>query len=104
MADYIPRNEAARQAGVHRNTILDWERRELLRTKRATGPSGNKVLVSVSDLARIIADRPDRPQDEDRTAVLEVELAACRERLAAVEAERAQLLAEVLSIARGRRR
>jgi predicted site-specific integrase-resolvase len=102
--DYISRNEAARRAGVHRNTILDWERRGLLRTKRVTGPSGKQVNVSTQDLDRVMAERPNRRGEEDRVAVLEAELANCRQRLAEVEAERARLLAEVLDIARGRRR
>jgi hypothetical protein len=104
-SDWIPRSDAAARARVHRNTVLLWERRGLLRTKRVSGPSGQLVHVNVADLDSIISKRPNRPRGgEDRVAILEAELAACRERLEAVDAERSKLLAEVLSIARGRRR
>jgi hypothetical protein len=93
--EYIPRAEAARRAVVHLNTIRDWERRGLVRTKRIVTPSGEQVHIAVPDLERVITERPPRRKTE---------LEECRERLAAVEAERDRLLAEVLEIARGRRR
>jgi MerR-like DNA binding protein len=94
VAEYITRSEAARRAVVHVNTIRDWERRGLVRTKRIATPSGEQVHIAVPDLERVITERPSRRKTE---------LEECRERLATVEAERDRLLAEVLEIARGRR-
>jgi hypothetical protein len=100
--EYIPRVEAAARAGVHRNTILEWERRGLVKTRRGPGPTGEQVLVRAADLKRVMANRPDRATRPD-VAALEAEVAFLRERLAEVVAERDALLAEVLAIARGRR-
>jgi hypothetical protein len=91
---WVPRAEAAARVGVHRNTVIEWEKRGMVRTRREQGPTGERVMVRVADLDRVAADRPDRPVSD--------ELAACRERLAEVTAERDRLLAEILAIARGR--
>jgi len=102
--EYIPRAEAAARAGVHRSTILEWERRGLLKTKRAPGRTGEQVVVRVHDLESVIASRPDRPwADGARVAELQAEVRFLRERLDDVTAERDRLLGEVLDIARGRR-
>jgi hypothetical protein len=100
---WVPRAEAATRAGVHRNTVLEWERRGLLKTKRGPGPTGEQVLVRVADLDRVIADRPARPP-RGETSALEAEVTFLRERLAEVVAERDALLAEILALARGRPR
>jgi hypothetical protein len=101
--DWLSRAEAAARADVHRNTVLTWERRGLLRTKRAPGPTGEQVLVRLADLERVIASRPERAPRSD-VAALQAEVTFLRERLAEVVAERDALLAEVVAIARGRRR
>lgn len=102
--EWITRAEAAARAGVHRNTIVAWEREGRLRTKRASGPTGEQVMVHVADLDRVIAGRPERPVSSDgRVAALEAEIAALRERLEEVTAERDRLMSEILAIARGRR-
>ena len=101
--EWVSRAEAASRAGVHRNTILDWERRGLVRTRRAAGPTGEQVVVRVADLDRVIADRPERTPRPD-LAALEAEVRYLRERLAEVTAEREALLKELLAIARGNRR
>jgi hypothetical protein len=98
----MSRAEAATRAGVHRNTILEWERRLLVKTRRGQGPTGEQVLIRAADLERVIANRPDRAPSSD-VARLEAEVASLRERLAEVTSERDALLAEVLAIARGRR-
>jgi DNA-binding transcriptional MerR regulator len=100
--EWVPRAEAADRAGVHRNTILDWERRGLVKTRRAAGPTGQQVVVRVVDLDRVIANRPDRAPRSD-VAALEAEVKYLRERLAEVTAERENLLRELLDIARGAR-
>ena len=103
MADeWVPRAEAADRAGVHRNTILDWERRGLVKTRRAAGPTGQQVVIRLIDLERVIAGRPDRASRSD-LAALQAENKYLRERLAEVTAEREDLLRELLDIARGRR-
>jgi len=103
--DYIPRVEAAARAGVHRSTILEWERRGLLKAKRAQGPTGEQVVIRVADLERVVASRPERMvNDGSRIELLEAEIAFLRERLDDVTGERDLLLSEVLDIARGHRR
>lgn len=48
---WVTRQEAARRAGVHYNTIRHWEQAGRLRTSRRSGYRGS--LVNASDLARI---------------------------------------------------
>jgi hypothetical protein len=69
--EWIPRIDAAQRAGVHRNTIIEWERRRLLRVKRGPGPTGEQVLVSARDLGKIADKRP--PRSSDRVTRLEAE-------------------------------
>jgi DNA-binding transcriptional MerR regulator len=97
--EWIPRIDAAQRAGVHRNTIIEWERRRLLRVKRGPGPTGEQVLVSARDLGKIADKRPQR--SSDRMTRLEAENRLLRERLEEVQAERDRLLHELLDIARG---
>jgi len=99
--DWITRTEAARRAGVHRNTLARWEKSGLLRTRTAPGPTGDHVLVSIADLNKIIEARPRPAAYAAELAARDAELAACREELERVRVERDQLLKEVLAIARG---
>ena len=48
---WLTRQEAARRAGVHYNTIRHWEQSGKLRTSRRPGHRG--ALVNASDLARV---------------------------------------------------
>jgi hypothetical protein len=50
---WVTRQEAARRAGVHYNTIRHWEQAGRLRTSRRPGYRGS--LVNASDLARMNA-------------------------------------------------
>ena len=53
--NWLTRQEASKRAGVHYNTVRQWEQAGLLRkTKR---PHVRGALVSADDLARILADR-----------------------------------------------
>jgi len=103
VAAWITRAEAAERAGVHRNTVIDFERRGLVKTRRETGPSGERVMVNAADLQKVIAARPERNR-HDEVAVLEAALTDCRDQLEEVKRERAELLEELVQIARGRRR
>jgi MerR-like DNA binding protein len=67
---WITRQEAARRAGVHYNTIRHWEQGGRLRTSRRTGYRGS--LVNASDLARMSgAGGASSGPDDARIQVLE---------------------------------
>lgn len=78
---WIPREQAATRAGVHYNTIRQWEQAGTLRRSKRQGARG--ALVSVVDLNRILAQRGAAP-----SAVPGVEAA----QLAALEARFAHLV------------
>jgi hypothetical protein len=106
--EWITRAEAADRAGVHRNTVIDFERRGLVTTRRENGPSGERVMVSAADLEQVIAARPNGKAKtvaglEAELAALQAELDTTRRQLEEVKAERADLLSELVAIARGRR-
>jgi len=101
--EWLSRTDAAERAGVHRNTVIEWERRGLVRTKRGPSRTGEQVLVNGTDLVRTAASRPEGSSRPERVAALEVENAFLRQRLEEVMVERQSLLDEILAIARGDR-
>jgi hypothetical protein len=98
--DWITRVEAARLAGVHRNTVRLWEAAGRLRTRRVPGRSGEQVEVSRDDLGAILDERVVPAGDAERIAALEVEVQQLRERLEEAQRARDDLLREVLKLAR----
>lgn len=52
---WISRQEAAQRAGVHYNTVRQWEQAGLLKTTRKTGVRGS--LISIEDLQRVLGER-----------------------------------------------
>jgi len=98
---WLSRTQAAQRAGVHRNSIIAWEDKGLLRTRRVPGPTGERVVIRAEDLERALASRPEQVTKPERIAALEAENAYLRERLAEVTAERQELLQEILRIAGG---
>jgi hypothetical protein len=66
---WITREQAAREAGVHYNTIRQWEQAGLLRMVKQSGTRG--ALVSAADLGRIVAERAGGARDAEAIAALE---------------------------------
>lgn len=58
---WVTRQEAARRAGVHYNTIRHWERAGKLRTARRAGHRG--AMINASDLQRAASGTPPRSDD-----------------------------------------
>lgn len=56
---WITREQAAQRAGVHYNTIRQWEQSGALRQTKRPGTRG--ALVSVTDLTRLLAQRSGGP-------------------------------------------
>ena len=82
---WLTREQAAARAGVHYNTIRQWEQGGLLRKTKKPGVRG--ALVSAGDLGKIIADRSATGGMVAATGT--VDAAA----VAALEARFAQLIA-----------
>jgi DNA-binding transcriptional MerR regulator len=104
---YVNREEAARLAGVHWNTIRLWERTGRLTPKREMQGDKARVMIPLSQLQVIIEERgagraasgltQDQMTDLRSTiARLEAELESSRERLAELRNERDRLLSHVL--------
>jgi hypothetical protein len=52
---WLSRQDAAKRAGVHYNTIRQWERTGLLHTTRQRGTRGS--LIQASDLQKVLSER-----------------------------------------------
>ena len=102
--EWLSRQEAAKRAGVHYNTIRKWAEEGLLETKKIPGQGPYEVQIEVGSLDRVIASRhtarqlPDSDTRE-RLAALESENRELRTRLAQSETERRELLERVLRLA-----
>jgi DNA-binding transcriptional MerR regulator len=96
---YITRREAAARAGVHENSIRNWEEKGLLKTQRQPRGSEYIVLVEIASLDKILQERHESRthlSDNERVIVLETENRELRNRLEAIDEERKQLLQELL--------
>jgi hypothetical protein len=83
MEDLISRREAATLAGVHINSIRNWERAGVLEVHKT---AGGKVMVPKTQVEAIAIERHDRAATDPAREALEAEnrllraeLAACRE-------------------------
>lgn len=53
----LSRNEFARRAGVHYNTVRLWEKTGKIRVRRVTSNNQEEIRIPVSELTRILAER-----------------------------------------------
>lgn len=102
--EWLSRQEAAKRAGVHYNTIRKWAEEGLLETRKVPGQGPYEVQIEVGSLDKIIQDRHTSRQLSDgdtkeRIAVLEAEVRELRTQLARSEIERRELLERVLRLA-----
>ena len=103
---YITRREAAARAGVHENSIRNWEERGILKTREVPRGTQHIVLIEAESLDAHIRERQAAQtsmSDSDRLAMVEAENRELRNRLEACETERRQLLEELLRELRGGR-
>lgn len=106
---WISRREAAKRTGLHYNTIRKWHEvlhlfapREVQRRKR--GSDGWEWFYDISAVDRIAAERhtPVRfteGETRERVAALEAENAELRQQLMKSETERRDLMARVMDLA-----
>lgn len=106
---WLSRQEAAKRAGVHYNTIRKWHQElglfgpnEVERRKR--GHDGWEWFYDISALDRIASERhtPGKLSEGDtreRIAALEAENAELRQQLMKSETERRELLERILRLA-----
>jgi DNA-binding transcriptional MerR regulator len=92
---WVSRREAARMARVHYNTIRSWERQEWLRTKDVPGPSGREIHVSIADLKKVLAGRPERPAEAPAVDRLAPEIRELQRENLALREEVARLRGQV---------
>jgi len=86
---YVGRDEAAKLAGVHFNTIRLWEVQGKLHPKRVTRGARERVLISVKELDEVVSERGRKFAHLPGGALdREVEM---RERIARLETERDML-------------
>lgn len=100
---WVSRQEAARRAGVHYNTIRnEWEPTGRLRTKKVRRGKSYEVLIELSSLDALIASRHTAGRStqggDERIAALEAENRELRAALASERAERRELVERVLRI------
>lgn len=104
--ELVSRQEAARLAGVHVNTIRLWEDGGRLHpVKQENG----RVMIPLSELEEVVKERQQHPEGEhDRLIAAEAEVKALRsenellrETLTQLREEHGRLLDKVLSLTRG---
>lgn len=93
---WLSRQDAAKRAGVHYNTLREWQEQGLVITKRSSDAANAEVLTELSSLDKFIATRhtPSRlseSETRERLAALEAENRELRARLAHSETERREL-------------
>lgn len=104
--ELVTRQEAARLAGVHVNTIRLWEESERLHPVKQ---SNGRVMIPLSELEDVVKDRQQQgASDHDRLIELEADNRALirerdllSERLEKLEQQHAELLAAILRQVRG---
>ena len=102
--EWLSRQEAAKRAGVHYNTIRKWAEEGLLETKKIPGQGPYEVMIEVGSLDKVIKERHTSRQltdgdTKERIAALEEEVRGLRTQLAKSETERRELLERVLRLA-----
>lgn len=112
MDGYVSRDEAAKLAGVHFNTIRLWEKTGRLTPRRVQRGSRTYVRVSLKELNEIVEDRGDKASQlpggthdqvtelRERVARLEAEKDSLTTRLEELRSEREELLHHVLDTKR----
>lgn len=96
----LTRQEAARRAGVHVNSIRLWEKKGLLNPIRSGSPGLEEVRILEAELDEVMSSRSPRGpragsrviQLERRVAALEAENALLREEIERARDERVQLI------------
>ena len=106
--EWLSRTEAARIAGVHFNTVRDWEATGKLHPKRTTIGSRERILISRKELEAVIEERGERlsllpgagreqiTQAREKIARLEAEHEMLTAQLEELKAEKERLLTRIL--------
>lgn len=74
----LSRREAAAYAGVHYNTIRQWEDRELLHPVRVMVGRVEEVRIPLDELEKLVRDRPEPQKPATTEQELRIENAALR--------------------------
>jgi len=99
----VSREEAARIAGVHPNTVRNWEKIGRVTTQRVARGGRTYVGIPLAEVEAIRAAEGGTPESDERLAELrervvrmETELRGLTERLAEIRGERDELFRRLL--------
>ena len=106
---HVSRQEAARLAGVHPNTIRLWEENGRLHPHKL---ENGRVMIPISELEAIVRERRSPEGDpehriaelEAENGILRAENAFVKEAYTQLQKEHAELLSTVIELARGKER
>lgn len=102
---HVSRQEAARLAGVHPNTIRLWEESGRVHPRKL---ENGRVMIPMSELEAVVKERRTPEGDpehriaelETENGILKAELAFLREAYTQIQKEHAELLSAVIELAR----